>query len=101
MSSMFSGLRFLVGDSERTAVSYVESTHTQQSTATIELPARARRATYELVGPPDAPVIVALGGISATRHVTASADDPSLGWWESIVGNGRPIDTAHFRVLRV
>ena len=32
---------------------------------------------FEVVGPEDAPVVVALGGISATRHVTATAADPA------------------------
>jgi len=56
---------------------------------------------YELVGPPGAPVIVALGGISATRHVTSNEIDDSPGWWEEIVGPGRAIDTDRFRVLGV
>jgi len=46
---------------------------------------------YEIVGPPDAPVVVALGGISATRRVTE--------WWSGVAGEGRPIDTTRFRVL--
>jgi hypothetical protein len=35
---------------------------------------------YELIGAPGAPVVVVLGGISATRHVTITDDDPSPGW---------------------
>lgn len=45
------------------------------------------------------PVVVALGGISAGRHVTSCAIDPTPGWWEPIVGAGRAIDTTRFRVL--
>ncbi len=56
---------------------------------------------YELVGPDGAPVVVALGGISATRHVTATAEDPSDGWWNDIVGADRAIDTTRYRVLGV
>lgn len=48
---------------------------------------------HEIVGPPDAPVVVALGGITATRHVTE--------WWSGVAGAGRPIDTTRFRVLGV
>jgi homoserine O-acetyltransferase/O-succinyltransferase len=54
---------------------------------------------YELSGPAGAPVVIALGGISATRHVTATNEDPSPGWWEDTVGPGRAIDTTVFRVL--
>jgi homoserine O-acetyltransferase len=54
-----------------------------------------------VVGPADGPVVVALGGISATRHVTSNDIDPSEGWWEDIVGHGRGIDTRRFRVLGV
>jgi homoserine O-acetyltransferase/O-succinyltransferase len=54
---------------------------------------------YEVVGPRGAPVVAVLGGISASRHVTSSASDPSPGWWEDVVGRGRAIDTGRFRIL--
>jgi homoserine O-acetyltransferase len=56
---------------------------------------------YELVGRPRAPVVVVLGGISASRHVTSSTADPTPGWWEAQVGPGRAIDTNVCRVLGV
>lgn len=58
-------------------------------------------ARYELIGPDAAPVIVALGGISATCHVTATQADPTPGWWNDLVGPARAIDTTRFRVLGV
>jgi homoserine O-acetyltransferase len=58
-----------------------------------------RAVRYEIVGPRAAPVVAVLGGISATKHVTASTSDPSPGWWEDVVGAGRAIDTRQFRVL--
>lgn len=58
-------------------------------------------ARYEISGPEGAPVVLALGGISATRHVVRTADDDTPGWWEGIVGRERPIDTTRFRVLCV
>lgn len=61
----------------------------------------AERATFELIGPDDAPVVIALGGISATRHVAAHDRDPSPGWWEGIVGPGCALDTNSLRVLGV
>jgi Homoserine acetyltransferase len=54
---------------------------------------------YEVIGPHGAPVIVALGGISASRHVCANAVDGRPGWWEAIVGPGRAIDTTRFQVV--
>ena len=56
---------------------------------------------YELVGPAGAPVILALGGISATKHVVRSDIDSAPGWWEGIAGDGRAIDTTRYRVLGV
>ncbi len=56
---------------------------------------------HELIGPPGAAVIVALGGVSASRHVTQTAADPRPGWWDTQVGPGRPIDTSAFQVLGV
>jgi homoserine O-acetyltransferase len=62
---------------------------------------RLRTPHYELVGPSGAPVVVVLGGISATRHVTTTDHDPTPGWWDDIVGRGRGIDTGQYRVLGV
>lgn len=59
----------------------------------------AARPRFELSGPPGAPVVVALGGISASCHVVSTADDPSPGWWESVAGPGAALDTSRFRVL--
>ena len=56
---------------------------------------------YEVIGPPDAPLVVVLGGISASRHVVASEHDPSPGWWDAVVGPDRAIDTTRLRVLGV
>ncbi|HEX7417475.1 MAG TPA: homoserine O-succinyltransferase [Steroidobacteraceae bacterium] len=53
---------------------------------------------WRLVGPPSAPVVVALGGISAHRRVF-STDEPKLGWWSEVVGPGRALDTAEWRIL--
>ena len=56
---------------------------------------------HEIVGPVDAPVLLALGGISATRHVVRTTDDPSPGWWEGVAGPGRALNTATHRLLSV
>jgi homoserine O-acetyltransferase/O-succinyltransferase len=54
---------------------------------------------YEVTGPPAAPVVVTLGGISASRHVTSTVSATSPGWWQNIVGSGRAIDTTEYRVV--
>ena len=64
-------------------------------------PSSARSTMHELVGPAGAPVVLALGGISAHRHVAQSAADPSPGWWDGVVGPGRAIDTTSRRVLGI
>jgi homoserine O-acetyltransferase len=63
------------------------------SAVELELP------RYELVGAPAAPTIAVLGGISADRHVCATAGHPGAGWWESCAGPGRTLDPARFRIL--
>ena len=55
--------------------------------------------SYEIAGPPGAPVIAVLGGISADRHVCATDQDPREGWWESVAGAHRPIDTTRYQLL--
>jgi homoserine O-acetyltransferase len=53
--------------------------------------AQSTSCNYALVGRAGAPVVVALGGISASRHVT--------GWWGEVVGDDRYVDTTQFQVL--
>src|SRR4051794_30349598 len=53
---------------------------------------------WRLAGPAGAPVIVALGGISASRRVWLP-DEPRGGWWHEVVGPGLALDTQRFRVL--
>ncbi len=56
---------------------------------------------YEIVGPAGAPVILALGGISATRHLVRSEADASPGWWEGVAGPGAALDANTYRLLCV
>lgn len=55
------------------------------------------RVAWRLVGAPGAPVVAALGGISAGRYVTSEGG--MRGWWADIVGHGLALDTTRFRVL--
>lgn len=54
---------------------------------------------FERQGSERAPVVVALGGISAGRHVSAHAAVAGPGWWEGCVGPGLGIDTERVQVL--
>jgi len=56
------------------------------------------RVAWRLAGPANAPVVCALGGISADRRVCLT-EDPRQGWWSAVVGPERPLDAARFRVL--
>jgi homoserine O-acetyltransferase len=56
---------------------------------------------HECVGAAGAPVILALGGISANHHVVSHAGNPAAGWWEGLGGPGRPLDLDVCRVLGV
>jgi len=54
------------------------------------------RVAYRLAGPPEAPVVAVLGGISAHRVVEGAA-----GWWASTVGPGLGVDSTRYRVLGI
>jgi homoserine O-acetyltransferase len=52
---------------------------------------------WSLAGARGAPIVVALGGISAHRHVFSSGG--LQGWWDTLVGPGRALDSRHYRIL--
>lgn len=54
---------------------------------------------FECIGPPGAPAVAVLGGISADAHVCAHDSDPRPGWWDPVVGPRRSIDTRRYRVI--
>lgn len=56
------------------------------------------RLAWRLAGAKGAPVVVALGGISAHRDVFATGDG-LRGWWDGLVGPARALDSLRFRVL--
>ncbi|HEY7928746.1 MAG TPA: homoserine O-succinyltransferase [Steroidobacteraceae bacterium] len=61
--------------------------------------ARARLA-WRLAGADEAPVVVALGGISAHRRVY-DAQDARAGWWNEVAGPGRALDSERLRILGI
>jgi len=67
----------------------------------VEVPASLGSTTRARVtGPQDAPLIVALGGISANRFVCGRGDGKP-GWWAGLVGEGSAIDPRQHRVLGI
>jgi len=53
---------------------------------------------WRLVGPANAPIVCALGGISANRRVCVT-ENPREGWWSELVGADRPLCSNRFRIL--
>jgi homoserine O-acetyltransferase/O-succinyltransferase len=45
--------------------------------------------------------ILVLTGLSPSAHAASNADDPSPGWWEEMIGEGKPIDTRRWFVVCV
>ena len=58
------------------------------------------RLAWRLAGPADAPVVAALGGISAHRCVFDAAS-PRDGWWREVAGPGLALDAGRVRVLGI
>lgn len=56
------------------------------------------RVAWRLEGPSGAPVVVALGGISAHRRIY-SLTTAREGWWPELAGPGLPLDASRFRLL--
>jgi homoserine O-acetyltransferase len=57
---------------------------------------------YECWGRPNAArdnTVLLFTGLSPPAHAASSSDDPTPGWWESMIGEGKPIDTRRFFVV--
>jgi homoserine O-acetyltransferase/O-succinyltransferase len=57
------------------------------------------RLAWRIEGRAAAPVVAALGGISAHRRVFSGT--PRGGWWDDLVGPGRALDVTRLRVLGI
>ena len=40
-------------------------------------------------------------GLSPSAHAASSPEDPSTGWWEDMLGPGKPIDSNRYFVICV
>lgn len=56
---------------------------------------------WQVLGAADRPLVIVLGGISATRQLTANAIDPSPGWWPAQVRAGGALDPWQRRLLAI
>jgi len=67
----------------------------------VKVPERLGGTTHaRVVGPEGAPLVIAVGGISANRFVCGRGDGKP-GWWAGLIGTGDVIDPAVTRVLGI
>ena len=62
------------------------------------------RMAYETWGTLNAAgdnAILILTGLSPDAHAAANASNPEPGWWEAMLGDGKPIDSRHWFVVCV
>jgi len=60
------------------------------------------RLAYETWGELNADrsnALLILTGLSPSAHAASNANDPSAGWWEDMLGPGKPIDTNRWFVI--
>jgi len=61
--------------------------------------ARLAYETWGTLAPGRDNAILILTGLSPSAHVASNGEDPSPGWWEEMVGPGKPIDTDRWFVI--
>ena len=61
--------------------------------------ARLAYETWGTLNPARDNAIFILTGLSPSAHAASSAADPSPGWWEEMIGPGKPIDTNRWYVI--
>ncbi len=55
--------------------------------------------TWGALAPNHDNVVLVFTGLSPSAHACSSPEDPSPGWWEYMIGPGKPIDTGRFHVI--
>jgi homoserine O-acetyltransferase len=63
--------------------------------------ARLAYETWGALAPDAGNAVLILTGLSPSAHAASSADDPTPGWWESMIGPGKAIDTSRWFVICV
>jgi homoserine O-acetyltransferase len=57
--------------------------------------------TWGALSPARDNVLLLVTGLSPSAHARSSAEDPTPGWWEEMIGPGRALDTDRFHVVCV
>jgi homoserine O-acetyltransferase len=63
--------------------------------------ARLAYETWGTLDPDRGNALLILTGLSPDAHAAASPADPTPGWWEAMIGPGKPIDTNRWQVVCV
>ena len=66
----------------------------------LESPVQAYETWGELNAAHDNGILI-FSGLSPSAHAASSAEDPSTGWWEDMIGPGLPLDTNRYFVIAV
>lgn len=61
--------------------------------------ARLAYETWGSLSPQRDNAVLVLTGLSPSAHAASSEQDPSPGWWEAMIGPGKPIDTRRWFVI--
>lgn len=67
----------------------------------VLLGARVAYETWGTLSPARDNAVLILTGLSPDAHAAANAGDPAPGWWEAMLGPGKPIDTDRWFVVCV
>ena len=63
--------------------------------------ARLAYETWGTLSPARDNAVLILTGLSPNAHAAATPDNPAPGWWEAMLGPGKPIDTRRWFVICV
>ena len=66
----------------------------------LQSPALAYETWGELNGARDNGILI-FSGLSPSAHASSSAEDPSDGWWEDMIGPGLPLDSDRYFIVCV
>jgi homoserine O-acetyltransferase len=66
----------------------------------LESPTIAYETWGELRGAGENAILL-FTGLSPSAHAASSADNPSPGWWEEMIGSGLPLDTDRYFIICV
>lgn len=61
--------------------------------------ARIAYETWGELNPARSNAVLILTGLSPDAHAASHAENPEPGWWEAMLGPGKPIDTQHWFVV--